>query len=134
MAWINLLECIYPVGAVYFSTVDISPASLIGGSWTKMTGGMLGLAGSEGVASAGSDGGSVKISVEQMPSHTHGFTTYFWRDSGTDFNSEQWLVAHTDNSSSPSSSSNSEFTTASTGGGQNFIPAHSSVYAWKRTA
>ena len=36
-----------------------------------MTGGMLGLAGSTGVASAANNGGSRKISIEQMPSHTH---------------------------------------------------------------
>lgn len=134
MAWINLLECIYPVGAVYFSTVDISPASITGGTWSQMTGGMLGLTGSEGVASAGADGGSRKISVDQMPNHAHGFTAYFWRDNSTNFNSQQWLVAHTDNTPYSESSGDSEYKTASTGGGQNFIPAHTAVYGWKRTA
>lgn len=37
MAWKNLLECIYPVGSIYFSTTNISPASTIGGSWTQIT-------------------------------------------------------------------------------------------------
>ena len=36
-----------------------------------MTGGMLGLTGSIGVADSGYDGGSRTISVEQMPSHSH---------------------------------------------------------------
>lgn len=36
-----------------------------------MTGGMLGLAGSIGVASAASNGGSRKISSNQMPNHSH---------------------------------------------------------------
>lgn len=36
-----------------------------------MTGGMLGLAGSTGVANAASDGGSRKISSSQMPEHSH---------------------------------------------------------------
>ena len=36
-----------------------------------MTGGMLGLAGSTGVAGAASNGGSRKISSNQMPSHNH---------------------------------------------------------------
>ena len=36
-----------------------------------MTGGMLGLAGSTGVASAASNGGSRKISSSQMPEHSH---------------------------------------------------------------
>lgn len=61
----------YPVGSCYFSTVNTSPATILGGTWVAMTGGMLGLAGSKGVASAGGDGGSVKISIKQMPEHRH---------------------------------------------------------------
>ena len=37
-----------------------------------MTGGMLGLAGSTGVAGAASTGGSLTISKNQLPSHSHG--------------------------------------------------------------
>ena len=61
----------YPVGSCYFSTVSTSPATVIGGTWAAMTGGMLGLAGSTGVAGAAGNGGSRKISVNQMPSHSH---------------------------------------------------------------
>lgn len=71
MAWINLLEAIYPVGSIYFSAVDVSPASSVGGTWSKLTGGLLGLDGSEGIAAVGSNGGSRKITAEQMPSHSH---------------------------------------------------------------
>ena len=71
MAFVNLLEIIYPVGSVYLSTVSTSPSSTIGGTWVAMTGGMLGLAGSIGVADAASDGGSRKISSNQMPEHSH---------------------------------------------------------------
>ena len=61
----------YPVGSCYFSTVNTSPATIVGGTWAAMTGGMLGLAGSTGVASAASNGGSRKISSNQMPKHSH---------------------------------------------------------------
>lgn len=57
----------YPVGSCYFSTVATSPATVIGGTWSAMTGGMLGLAGSTGVAGAASNGGSRKISGSQLP-------------------------------------------------------------------
>ena len=87
-----------------------------------MTGGMLGLAGSTGVTGAGSNGGSRKISTNQMPSHTHGFTTYFFRGASTDFNADQWLVAHTDKTASIEASSNSEFATAATGGVRIIFP------------
>ena len=70
-SWINLLDVIYPVGSCYFSISSISPASIIGGTWSAMTGGMLGLTGSTGVATAGNNGGSRTISVNQMPKHRH---------------------------------------------------------------
>lgn len=71
VAWINLLEYVYPVGSVYFSINDISPSQTIGGTWSKLTGGCLGLADSDGFADAGSNGGSRTITIEQMPSHSH---------------------------------------------------------------
>ena len=124
MAFINLLEIVYPIGSVYMSINNTSPANTIGGTWTAMTGGMLGLAGSTGVADAGGDGGSRKISVEQIPSHSHGFQQYFWRTSTTSYNQQQWLVAHSNNDGT-TPSANSAFTTASTGGAGLYSRPHS---------
>lgn len=76
MAWINLLEVIYPIGSIYFSALDVSPASSVGGTWNKLTGGLLGLDGSEGVAAAGSNGGSNTITIDQMPEHGHSIVVY----------------------------------------------------------
>lgn len=70
-SFVNLLEIIYPIGSCYFSTGSTSPSEIIGGTWEQMTGGVLGLAGSTGVASAGENGGSAKISIDQLPSHDH---------------------------------------------------------------
>lgn len=71
MAWINLLECIYPVGSVYLSIEPVSPASIVGGTWSKKETGCLACAGASGYADAGQSGGSSTISLEQMPSHNH---------------------------------------------------------------
>lgn len=119
----------YPVGSCYFSTVNTSPATIVGGTWAAMTGGMLGLAGSIGVASAANNGGSRKISIEQMPSHTHnlyngygdnvaGIQVLYWINRPS-LGSTAWL---------------SSTFTQSTGGGADYIPAHTSVYGWRRTA
>lgn len=70
-SFVNLLEIIYPIGSCYFSTESTSPSEFIGGTWEQMTGGVLGLVGSTGVASAGENGGSTKISTEQLPAHSH---------------------------------------------------------------
>ena len=43
MAWINFLEFVYPVGSVYFSTINNSPAKTIGGTWQAISGLNLGL-------------------------------------------------------------------------------------------
>lgn len=139
MAWINLLECVYPVGSVYFSTINTSPASVIGGTWSKLTGGMLGLAGSAGVATAGSDGGSRKISVDQIPSHTHVFGR---RQYGGSFGSSlEWLFSNVDAgggwlilTGAGGANAYGIPEIASTGGGQDYIPAHTAVYAWRRIA
>ena len=88
----------YPVGSCYFSTVSTSPSSTIGGTWTKMTGGMLGLTGSTGVVGAASNGGSRKISTSQMPSHTH---TYGRRPYGGSFTSKlEWFQSNVGSGSS----------------------------------
>lgn len=35
-SFVNLLDVVYPVGSVYFSTDTTSPASTIGGTWTQV--------------------------------------------------------------------------------------------------
>lgn len=36
MAYVNLLEVVYPVGSIYLTTLDVSPAETIGGTWQKI--------------------------------------------------------------------------------------------------
>ena len=103
-----------------------------------MTGGMLGLAGSTGVASVASNGGSRKISSNQMPSHTH---TYGRRPYGGNFTSNlEWFMSNVGSGSSWLILSGADGSgwgvpeIAPTGGGADFIPAHTSVYGWRRTA
>lgn len=102
-----------------------------------MTGGMLGLAGSTGVAGAASTGGSLTISKNQLPSHSHGLYNPSQPFSGT---AQRLTTAAGDGSSRWAfiADTQADLTwmreTDETGGGQNFIPAHTSVYGWRRTA
>ena len=73
MAFINVLEIVYPVGSVYISTANVSPAENIGGTWTPIQGAVLGFTGANDFADSMSYGGSLKISVNQMPAHTHNY-------------------------------------------------------------
>lgn len=70
MAFVNLMSVLYPVGSIYMSISSTSPSSLIGGTWSEVTGGVIAASGN-GFASAGSYGGSLTMTVAQMPSHTH---------------------------------------------------------------
>ena len=68
MSWVNLLDIVYPIGAIYFSRDSTSPASIIGGSWTQIQGAVLGAVG-ESISNG--YGGDKTISIDQMPKHKH---------------------------------------------------------------
>ena len=71
-------KLIYPVGAIYFSTVATSPATLFGGTWERISGRFL-WCGNDSEASTAKTGGAatVTLSQAQMPGHTHtGSTAY----------------------------------------------------------
>ena len=113
--------CPFPVGYVYMSSNSTSPGSIYGGTWASISGGRYMRA-----AGAWGNGGSNTITVQQMPAHSHGYLQYFWRvyEPATGWNTSQYMVAHTDKTSSPISSGTSEFGTASTGGGSilSYVP------------
>lgn len=65
---------IYPVGAIYISTANTSPATLFGGSWTQIKDTFLLCAGSTYAAGATGGEASHTLTSNEMPSHTHTFT------------------------------------------------------------
>lgn len=118
-------EKIYPVGSIYMSTSSANPRILFGGSWEQIQGKFL--LGAGGGYSAGSSGGEAthKLTVAEMPSHSH--TVYYQHEcdngSGAGFGLQSYP--------NPGSLSS-----ASAGGNQahNNMPPYLSVYIWKRTA
>lgn len=54
MTWINLLEAIYPVGSVWLSTTNVSPASVVGGTWQQVENRFI-RAGTSATQTGGSD-------------------------------------------------------------------------------
>ena len=69
--WVNLLEVLYPVGSLYLSTVNVSPAEKIGGTWTQITDATL-----RGAATSGYIGSDTHtITTSEMPAHTHSAST-----------------------------------------------------------
>ena len=71
----DLLNMVYPVGSIYMSAVNVSPASFLGGTWQAIEQGrMLMAAGSSW--QAGTTGGAVyhTLTVAEMPAHDHSAT------------------------------------------------------------
>lgn len=77
MAWINILDIIYPIGSIYFSTIGTSPASFIGGTWEKIEDRFL--VGTGTSFSAGDTGGENEhtLTVNEMPKHNHTYNSNF---------------------------------------------------------
>jgi microcystin-dependent protein len=80
----NLLDVIYPIGSVFLSITGTSPATTMGGSWTRVTEGrfLAGVGtGNDGSVSEdfplGNGGGKYfhTLTTSEMPSHNHtGYT------------------------------------------------------------
>ena len=128
MSWVNLLDIVYPIGAVYFSRNSTSPASIIGGSWTQIQGAVLGAVG-ESISNG--YGGDKTISVDQMPKHKHSVK---WSNDPDDekaveFNSQGYPSRHSNagdvkrwNSEAKTSMSSKGLVVLPTGGGKNISP------------
>lgn len=83
MAFVNLGQVIYPVGAVYASADSTSPSELFGGSWTPITNAVL--RGAVDVGYIGSD--SHILSNDEMPKHRHLSDSYANADYWLGYNS-----------------------------------------------
>ena len=126
----ELIDLIYPVGSIYTSTVNVSPASFLGGTWVPINGCFL--LSSSASYPAGTQGGSASVTLTeaQIPSHSHN--------------------AHVKLSSSEASGYgltisgafqnrvmvNGDTWTSNTGGNaaHNNMPPYLAVYMWQRTA
>ena len=71
----KLMELIYPVGSLYWSSKSTNPASLFGGTWVQIKDRFV-LACGDTYKTVGATGGasSVTLSVSNMPSHGHSFS------------------------------------------------------------
>lgn len=134
------LDAMYPVGAIYVSTVATSPATLFGGTWEALPAGRVLLA--QGTSdwgttySAGSTGGEAAhtLTIGEMPSHRHvgldidNVYIFGW-DNGSLKGFDFQQVSINFNTAN-------RLTTGYTGDGaaHNNMQPFLSVFMWKRTA
>lgn len=138
-SWTKLVDLIYPKNSIYLTRGTDAPGNNIGGNWTAITtGSVLALTGSNGFAAVGKNGGSLKISVNQMPSHRH--TTAredswiaYW---GT-INTGTGVLANANNGQwgcMGDSTFYGKTFMKNAGGGQNYLPYHYSVKGYYKTS
>lgn len=129
----DIVNAIYPVGAIYMSVNSTSPATLFGGTWTQIKDTFLLAAGT--TYSAGATGGEAThtLSVAEMPEHRH--SIYGATGSIPDYlggSSADYGIV------SEGTSGATEYSAylGVKGGGQahNNMPPYLAVYVWKRTA
>lgn len=122
-----------PIGSVYMSYESTSPATIYGGTWTRITSAVI--RGNSGSTTGYQGSDTVTLTVDQMPSHSHDISfnnMYVSASSGArqkylvagDFRPERWYDA------------NISATITNTGGGEAFsvLPRRFEVYIWYRTA
>lgn len=113
----------YPVGSIYMSVNSTSPSTLFGGTWQRIQDRFLIAAGS--TYKAGGTGGEAThtLTVNEMPSHSHGVA-----------------VDASAASSTPSlkdyggRTTRAQTTEAGGNAAHNNMPPYLAVYVWKRTA
>lgn len=136
----SLLNIIYPVGSIYMSVTNTSPATFLGGTWEQIQDRFLLAAGSTYAAGATGGEATHKLTVSEMPKHTHSFEG---NGGSLDPDPYTYVGMEGDNyQDRPSFNYGSDYTSqgyvslATTGGGaaHNNMPPYLAVYIWKRTA
>lgn len=121
-----LADLFYPVGSVYISTASTSPATLFGGTWSRLRDRFLLAAGS---VAAGATGGAAQVTLteSQLPVHSHRVPNIkiTAADAGYAY-AESW----------GGGSESRDLSTESAGAGQAHenMPPYLAVYMWERTA
>lgn len=127
--FVNLLDIVYPVGSIYQSMNATSPASSIGGTWTKIKTFLY------GADTANQTGGEAThtLTINEMPSHGHGIVVAVINGG----NAAQYRTLFATNSPAWNSGNPDPNNAASnSGGGQahNNLPPYTTCFIWYRTA
>lgn len=134
----NLIDKIYPLGSIYMSINNVSPATFIGGTWVALQDRFLIGAGAS--YSVNVTGGEVAhtLTPAEMPIHAHQSTTdiYAKAYSTTTADASPAAVISTARESVYFRNANlasNNTGNAGSGSAHNNMPPYLAVYMWKRT-
>ena len=127
---INVMwSTIYPIGSIYISAADTSPATLFGGTWEQIKDTFLLAAGDTYAAGATGGEATHTLTVDEMPPHNHNFNSELSGKEGGTIAGIKVSYGTAYNHAETQGIFN-------TGGGQshNNMPPYLAVYVWQRTA
>lgn len=78
-----LLNLVYPVGSIYWSSNNTDPGTLFGGTWQQIKDRFVLAAGDSYSVNNTGGAATVTLSVDNMPSHNHSFSGYTGEMSGS---------------------------------------------------
>jgi hypothetical protein len=152
----DILLAVYPIGAIYISTVSTSPATLFGGTWSAIGAGTFLNAAGSGYTAGGTGGSdthshatpnhahttaNMTLSLAQIPYHRHvGEYVYNPAFSGAGYYAymlsgnrvDNGVVGYTGGGGSHGHGNTGN--AAPTTNSSSSLPPYLSVYMWKRTA
>lgn len=127
---------IYPVGAIYTSTVATSPASLFGGTWEQLKDRFLLGAGDS--YAAGSTGGEAEHTLIKLEMPTHYHNAYCLGLGGSSTAPAYYATLNRDSytynyeNTTPNTDTVATTTREGSGAAHNNMPPYLAVYMWKR--
>lgn len=121
-----------PIGSVYMSYNSTSPATIYGGTWTRITSAVIRGNSDSTTGYQGSD--NVTLTVDQIPSHSHKISFSFL-EVATTFGDNRYFCGGPARNLQPFQGTINA-TITNTGGGEAFsvLPRRFEVYIWYRTA
>lgn len=129
MAYVNLGQVIYPVGAIFASTSSDSPANIFGGTWSEIVDDACLMACPE---NSGTYGGSKTITIAHLPPHRH--TLQNQVDNFELSPADQTTIMCGQGSSKIFAWPDGQQSTYLTGGGADYLPYSYRCHMWRRTA
>ena len=143
-SWIDGVDIFYPIGAIYMSTNETSPAEMFGGIWSQLTNKFLYASTSTATGGSATHSHHVPIGIDSPSYDRNQIRIYGWRNGdyrpiyGTYEQSNSlsnYIYVNTNHgntsvggSTSQSGSINTISSTAS------ILPPYQGVYCWIRTA
>lgn len=124
------VDFIYPIGSIYLTVSNISPGTLFGGTWERISNdAYLKIATGSVSGNLGGTSSGHKIPLNSMPSHRHSFVSARQYGTGGDTDNSSKIGRTISNADGVTT-----YYTEYQGGGQPYYPYYYEVFVWKRTA